>query len=45
MYLLNHAAEPRTVHLDGDYTDLLEADASLTGSVEIEPYGVRILSF
>jgi nucleoside-diphosphate-sugar epimerase len=44
MYLLNHAAEPRTVHLDGDYTDLLEAETRLTGRVEIEPYGVRIVT-
>jgi nucleoside-diphosphate-sugar epimerase len=43
MYLLNHAAEPRTVHLDGDYTDLLEAETRLTGRVEIEPYGVRLV--
>lgn len=43
LFLLNHAGESRTVHLDGDYTDLLAAEATVTGDVEMEPYSVRIL--
>jgi beta-galactosidase GanA len=43
LFVLNHASELRTVHLDGEYTDLLAAEATVTGAVEMEPYSVRIL--
>ncbi len=43
LFILNHANEPRTVQIEGDAVDLLEGGATVTGAVEIEPYGVRIL--
>ena len=42
IFLLNHAAENKTVHLPGSYVDVL-TEASVTGAIELEPYGVEVL--
>ena len=41
-YLLNHTAKEQSVNVDGRYTDVLDHSA-ISGSIRIEPYGVRIL--
>jgi beta-galactosidase len=43
LFLLNHRAQPQTVKLDARYRDLLD-DRTLNGEVEIDPYGVLILT-
>lgn len=42
LFALNHGDQARTLHLNGDAEDLLSAQP-VTGAVEIEPYGVRVL--
>ncbi len=43
LFLLNYSGERQVAHLDGGATDLLSGgDAS--GALEVEPYGVRVLS-
>ncbi len=41
-YLLNHTAKPQSVQVDGRYQDVLDHSA-ISGPINIEPYGVRIL--
>lgn len=43
LFLLNHAAEARTVPLDGDYYGL-PGSRTVSGDITLEPYGVRILT-
>ncbi|MBI1296541.1 cellulase family glycosylhydrolase [bacterium] len=43
-FLLNHAAELRTVTLAGTYTDLLAEGKTVTDAVDLDPYGVCILT-
>ena len=41
-YLLNHTAKPQSVQVDGRYQDAVDHSA-ISGSINMEPYGVRIL--
>ena len=41
-YLLNHTAAAQTVQITGSYKDVLTA-STFTGTVSLDPYGVRIL--
>ena len=41
-YYLNHLSTPQTVSLSGSAKDVL-ADSNVTGTVTLDPYGVRVL--
>jgi len=41
-FLLNHSSQPQSIQLGGSSKDLLTG-SSLSGSISLEPYGVRVL--